>query len=477
MRPFALLAILLALATAQAQQDSSQVLTRRALLQLVADNHPAVRQAMLRNDMGDAAVRSARGAFDPKAVARYTEKTFDEKEYYSLLDAGLKIPTWFGAELFGGFQNNSGEFLDPADDTPDAGLLKAGVSVPVGQGLFIDKRRADLRKAQAYQDMAEAERLRLLNDVFYATLTDHLEWIAAYQRLGVARAAVVQAEVRLEGIRGSFRGGDRPAIDTLEALLQVQDRQMRLQDAEVTFRNATLILSNHLWDPFLRPLEIAPQVLPDTLDLSPPAEGQSVDSLMEQAMREHPKLLEMAGKLEQLDVERRLRGEYLKPQLDLNYTFLANGGLVTNEPGSMWDPADRQWGVGFSMPLLLRKERGDLSLARLRQTETELELERERQQIRTTIGRRSNELDLTEQQVLLGSSMVANYGRLLNGENRRFQTGESSLFLVNQREVALLDSQLKQIDLVAKLRKAHFVLDKDAGILWSQVADLLNATP
>jgi outer membrane protein TolC len=57
----------------------------------------------------------------------------------------------------------------------------------------------------------------------------------------------------------------------------------------------------------------------------------------------------------------------------------------------------------------------------------------------------------------------------LNGENRRFQAGESSLFLVNQREVALLDNQLKLVELVAKLRLAHFALDKEAGVLWSTI--------
>lgn len=477
MRNAAFLFLILHVTGSLAQTDTSQVFTRKALLQLVTDNHPAVKQAMLRNDMGDAAIRSARGAFDPKAVATYTEKDFDEQDYYSLLDAGLKVPTWFGVEVFGGFQSNQGVYVNEEDLTPDDGLLKAGVSVPVGQGLFIDKRRADLRKAEAYQDMAEAERLKLLNDVYYETLTDHLEWIAAYQRLGVARSAVSQAEVRLNGIRGSYRGGDRPAIDTLEALLQVQDRLMRLQDAEVNYRNASLVLSNHLWDEYRRPLEIDPALLPDTLDLLAPGTNPQMDSLLVRAMDQHPKLLELAGKLQQLDVERRLRGEYLKPQLDLNYTFLADGAVMNEGSLSARSPNDRQWGVAFSMPVLLRKERGDLSLARLRQTEAELDIDRERQRIRTTIGRRSNELALLESQVRLGGAMVSNYSGLLMGENRRFQAGESSLFLVNQREVALLDSRLKQIDLLAKYRKAFFVLDKDAGILWSQVAKLLSDTP
>ncbi|MCU0319450.1 MAG: TolC family protein [Flavobacteriales bacterium] len=461
---------LLALALpASAQLDTIQVLTRKALVQLVTDNHPAVRQALLRNEMGEATVRSARGAFDPKAVAGYSEKTFEGKDYYSLLDAGLKVPTWFGAELFGGFQNNSGIYVNDADITPDAGLLKAGVSVSVGQGLFIDKRRADLRKAQAFQDMAEAERLRLLNDIYYTVLSDHLEWIASFQRLGIARSAVEQANIRLTGIRGSFRGGDRPAIDTLEALLQVQDRIMRLRDAEVDYRNASLMLSNHLWDDVLRPLEIGPSVVPDTTDLRAPDGLIDLNTLTEQAMQEHPKLLELQGKLEQLEVERRLRSEFLKPQLDLSYSLLANGGLVNNEAGVTYDAADRMLGVGFSMPLFLRKERGELTLATLRRTEAELGIDRERQQIRTTIGRSNNDVALLDQQVSLSRDMVTNYGTLLNGENRRFQAGESSLFLVNQREVALLDNQLKLVDLIAKLRKAHFALDKEAGILWRTI--------
>jgi len=477
MRAATLLLLLLQVNAATAQADTIQVLTRKALLQLVTDNHPAVKQAMLRNMMGDAVLRSARGAFDPKAVASYTEKDFDDQDYFSLLDAGLKVPTWFGVEVFGGYQYNRGVYVNDEDLMPEDGLLKAGASVSVGQGLFIDKRRAELRKAEAFQDMAEAERLRLLNDVFYETLTDHLEWIAAYKRLSVARSAVAQAEVRLNGIRGSFRGGDRPAIDTLEALLQVQDRLMRLQDAEVTYRNTTLVLSNHLWDEFRRPLEIGASLIPDTLDLIAPAENAQMDSLLTMAMQQHPKLLELGGKLEQLEVERRLRSEYLKPQLDLNYAFLADGAVMREGTSFARNPNDRQWGVAFSMPLLLRKERGDLSMATLRRTEAELDIERERQLIRTTIGRRSNELATLEQQLLLGNAMVSNYSGLLNGENRRFQAGESSLFLVNQREVSLLDSQLKQIELQAKYRKAYFVLDKDAGILWSQVNAMMSSTP
>ena len=459
--------------------EGAVVLTRKALLQLVADNHPAARQAQLRNAMGDAVVRSARGAFDPVAVAGYSEKRFDGTDYYELLDAGLRVPTWFGAELFGGYTETGGDFLNPQNVMPAEGQLRVGATVQVGQGLFIDRRRAELRQAQAYQDMAEAERQRLLNEVFHAALSDHVDWVASFQELLVSRSALQQAEVRLTAVRGNFRGGDVPAIDTLEALLQVQDRQMRLQDAELGFRVAGLQLSNHLWDEFLRPLELAENMVPDTLDLAPPGTPLVLDSLIADAQLLHPDLLEREGRLRQLEVERRLRVEMLKPRLDLSGALLSGGGFISGEGdrSPAWRTADRQLGLSFSMPLLLRRERGNLELAGLDLNDAELGLDRLRLVIRNTIDRRYNELTTLQQQVELGAAMVRNYQGLLNGENTRFAAGESSLFLVNQREVALLDSQLKQVELQARRRKAYFTLDRDAGLLWRVVAGELGATP
>src|SRR5690606_24283872 len=76
------------------------ILTRDAFVRMVLENHPMARQAALRPELGEAALRSARGGFDPMATAAYDEKQFDDKNYFQLFDAGLKVPTWYGVELF-----------------------------------------------------------------------------------------------------------------------------------------------------------------------------------------------------------------------------------------------------------------------------------------------------------------------------------------------------------------------------------------
>ena len=120
-----LVAVMLGVAT---QAQVPPVLTREAFVRIVLENHPMARQAALRPELGAASVRSARGGFDPVATANYDEKTFDEKNYFQLFEGGLKVPTWYGVEVFAGFQENGGDLLDPQATTPDDGLLKVGGS-------------------------------------------------------------------------------------------------------------------------------------------------------------------------------------------------------------------------------------------------------------------------------------------------------------------------------------------------------------
>lgn len=442
------------------------VLSRGSFVRMVLENHPMARQAALRPALGDATVRSARGGFDPQALANYTEKAFDDKNYYQLFDAGLKVPTWYGVELFAGIQENRGDLLDPQATTPADGLLKLGGQVSLGQGLFIDQRRATLRKAQAYQRATHAEQEQLLNDLLLQALSDHTDWVAAYRVLDVSNSAVQLATARFEAVCSSWRGGDRPAIDTLEALLQVQDRSMRQQQAALAFRNAGLRLSNHLWSDLRQPLELQPTVVPDLTDLRSPAGLTLPDTAISSALTSHPLLAQVGARIDQLEIDRRLRSEYLKPELDLNYHWLGNGAEVNSEPGLALLGQGHQFGVGFQVPLFLRKERGELTLAKLRLTDANLGLERDRLRIRNRMNERVNEITIFTEQVRLGTEMVLNNERLLAGENQRFGAGESSLFLVNAREVPLIDARIRHVELEARLRKAYFNLDHEAGTLW-----------
>ena len=336
----------------------------------------------------------------------------------------------------------------------------------LGQGLLIDQRRATLRKSQAYLRGTQAEQEQLLNDLLLQALSDHTDWVAAYRAERIAGEALELAQLRFNAVRGSWQGGDRPAIDTLEAFLQVQDRQMRQQLAALAFRNAGLRLSDHLWNAAQQPLELQPNVVPEPADLLSPGSFQLADTAMTNALANHPLLAQASARIDQLEIDRRLRNEYLKPELDLQYQWLGNGATFSDDDAYPLLAQGHRFGVGFQVPLFLRKERGELNLAKLRLTDAGLGLERDRLRIRNRINERANNIEVLTAQVLLGSEMVVNNERLLAGENQRFAAGESSLFLVNAREVPLIDARIRQVDLEARLRKAYFGLEHEAGTIW-----------
>ncbi len=133
----------------QAQQANETLeFTFNEYLGYVKKFHPLVKTANLEINKAQANLMAARGAFDPKIAVDFDKKQFKDTEYYSILNSSFKIPTWYGIEIKAGFDQNEGYYLNPENTVPSTGLNSFGISVPIGQGLFINQRMADLRKAK-----------------------------------------------------------------------------------------------------------------------------------------------------------------------------------------------------------------------------------------------------------------------------------------------------------------------------------------
>ena len=84
-------------------------------------------------------------------------------------------------------------------------------------------------------------------------------------------------------------------------------------------------------------------------------------------------------------------------------------------------------------------------------------------QIENKISRTYTELINLESQLFFNRQLVTNYFLLLKNEFLRFEQGESSVFLLNQRESKLLESKLKQIEFQYKYHKAKTTLTLASG--------------
>lgn len=470
MQPHRILPILLLLALAgrlPAQQPTywdwtafrSQVLTR----------HPLARQADLLVEQAHAELLRARGGFDPKLYGDFDSKNFNDKNYFRYGEAGVKWPTWMGLELKGNYNQASGQFLNPQANLPTDGQFAAGLNWTLGQGLFIDDRRADLQQGRIGLEQRAAERSAALNDLLLDAAKAYWEWVAAENALSVFEEALRQAQIRYEGIRESFIQGDKPAIDTLEAFIQVQNRLLDVNFARVDLQNAELELSNFLWADD-RPAGPNPPGDPEPLivGLYRPVEPDAAQTLLQTARMRHPALRLYDAKLRTLDVERRLKLEKRKPVLDLSYQLLGDGWQFFSTPGIEGPGVlanDIKWGVRFSYPILNRKARGDWQVTQIKIAQTDRAYAQKRLEIENKVQQYLNELNTLAGQVALYRDITNNYRALLDGENEKFLFGESSVFLINTREQRWIDAQIKYLKLQAAYRKTEAGLQWGAGAL------------
>ena len=141
----------------QGQNLVSKEFTYNEFIGYVKKYHPLVKNANLEINKAQANLMIARGGFDPKIEVDFSKKQFKNNEYYSILNSSFKIPTWYGIDIKAGFDNSEGIYLNPDNTLPNKGLTSLGISIPLGQGLFINERMADLRKAKIQLQLSQAE--------------------------------------------------------------------------------------------------------------------------------------------------------------------------------------------------------------------------------------------------------------------------------------------------------------------------------
>ncbi|MEZ4826675.1 MAG: TolC family protein [Bacteroidia bacterium] len=469
MKKYLSLLILLFTVSLNVSAQEQMVFTHEQLMRSILEYHPVARQAQLVVTSGALNVRKARGAFDPYLYGYLDEKQFDQKQYYQLLNTGLEIPTWFGANIKAGLEQTGGTYLNPEYTTPDAGLVYAGVSVPLGQGLFIDERRKTLRQAQIYASATEVERLSILNDLLYEASVQYWEWVNAWNQVEVFEQALEIAGTNLDAVRESYAQGDKAAIDTVEALIQLQTLEVSLNEARINYVTQTLGLSGYLWGNNNVPLQITESLIPPAFASVPPVPPVNMDSvsqLVASLAATHPDIRAYDYKMASLEVEKRWKKEQLKPSLNLKYQFLAEP--IGNEVFSQFSTQNYKWGVSLSFPVFLRKARADLQLVNVYMQETMLSQSEKTLLLKNKAESYSRQIQNLQQQIALFSQTVVNYERMLEAERQKFDIGESSLFLINSRQNKLIDARLKWLDLNAKYQKSSVSLLWSLGIVYEE---------
>lgn len=453
-----ILAILLGWAAQLAAQDTLQ-LGYTDFLNLVKRYHPVVKQAELQIDIGAATVRRARGNFDPSLEAGIDKKEFKETEYWNRFGAAIKVPTWYGLELQGKLEQNEGMFINPDETVPADGLYSVGLRWEVG---LLNQRMATLKQAKLFRKQSIAERDLAVNDIIYEASLVYFNWVLAYRNTRIYDRFVENSRFRLAGIKQQVASGDIAPIDSVEAKIAFNNRLLGQEQARLNLLKSRLALSNYLWDQNLVPLELKTNSRPRNIDAEEIETALQINGLSpgEFETADHPLINTLMLKIEQLRVEKRLKVNQLLPRITLEYNFLTESPELLNS----FQDTNYKGSVAVKLPLFLRKERGELQLAKYKLQNARWDAEVVVVELQNKINALFGQLSSLREQERVIRAVVSDYQTLYQGEERKFTVGESSLFLVNSRERQYINAELERNKLRFKLQETKAELFRILGI-------------
>lgn len=425
-----------------------QIFTEDEFLSVVKKFHPLAKSAALNVRIAKAELLASRAAFDPVVSSGNTGKNFEGINYYEQSTAELIIPTWYGIDVFAGTETIKGSRINPEETTGSISYI--GFSIPLVQHLVLDKRRAALQQAKIMVNASDAERRTVLNNLLHDAQHTYWNWWEQHHKILLIDSSLANAERRLQMIRTVVKLGDRAAIDTIEAITQVETFAAARVEALIKLQKSQLELSSYLWKENAEAYELPSVVIPQKETTT---KAMLLEELLNQSPN-HPELQQYNFKLAALNIERRLKFQYLLPEVDLKYNQLQKGSNIFSPAKGNWFENNYVYTIKVSVPLRLSKGRGEYRKAKLKIEQTKLDQLNKQVAISVKTKQYYTEWQQTNIQVNIQRSLVNNFTTLQRGEETRFFNGESSLFLINTREQKALDAKHKLVETQSKNRKA-----------------------
>ncbi|MEM6784676.1 MAG: TolC family protein [Bacteroidota bacterium] len=439
------------------------VLTLDAFLDQVVRTNPAARSLRLESDRARADLLDARGGFDPVLLSGYEYKTEENQDKLNVLRGGVALPfdLPMSPSLVVDYRRGLGSSIDPSVSTSSAGETRFGLSFSPLQGFGTTKRRAALESARFEPRLAEAFETRGQNLLLLEATRTFWSWVEAQEVLQVNRELLVLATERRDFVVRQARAGETAAVDSVEAELAVVSREGKVAEAVRKAEQASVKLSVFLWSE-----DGAPESSRYTAPALPalPAEPDSAQAVAT-ALAERPELREVALEQRQMEVEQRLAREQLRPDLRLE-------AQVVSYDDNPLGVTDVKLGFKIDQPLFFRSGRSEVARAEIEMQALRFEQDLAQRAIRADVDAVLVALRQSLVRVSAAERRVELSQRLQEAEQRRFELGESTLFLVNQREQAFAEAREERI--AARID----VLQADATFRWATgtIGDRLRAS-
>lgn len=439
-------------------------LTLEAVTEAALLSFPGLIAAEQRKSAAEGEQLAAEGGFDTtlKLLSRWSVAGLYENRNY---DVAIEQPTGlWGATFFGGWRRGTGNYpiYEGKSATADDGEFRGGVSVPLWRNGPIDRRRASLAQAELGRLIAAHEYDAALLELRRVTAMRYWDWVFAGRRRAVAQELLAVAERRDAGLRERAAAGDIAPIEATDNQRTILERRERLIAAERMLEQAAIQLSLYYRDPDGEPRPPTPEQLPGGFPEPAPPALTDASAAIEEARHLRPELRRLEQQRKQAEIEREWARNQQAPAVDISLMGAQDLGTSVSK---LVNREEVYAGVSIDLPLQRRVAKGRTQVA-------EANIQRLAQDYRLAADRVAAEvkdalsgLKAAQRRIAVVRQQREAARQLAEGERTRFELGDSTLLLVDTRELAQGDAALAEVEALTAFFKAMADYRAAMGVL------------
>jgi outer membrane protein TolC len=436
-----------------AADQPAQPLTLEEVQNAALRAFPGLLSTEQRKQIAAGEYQTAEGGFDTvlKSQNRWSLAGIYENK---MNDVVIEQPTaLWGTSFFGGWRRGTGDYpvYEGKSQTAEDGEVRLGVNIPLWRNREIDNRRARLQQAELGKLIANHDYDQALLDIRRMASLRYWDWVMAGQRLKVAEHLLEIAEQRDAGIRERAAAGDIADFEALDNQRAILERRERRVAAIRLLEQSAIQLSLYWRDadgqPQLADLELLPQNFP----VQEPPLDINLEHALSTAQNQRPELKRLQLQKQQTETELELQNNQKAPGVDLSVMGAKDVGYTSQKINR----DELYVGLNVDIPLQQRVAggRAQVASANLQRLKWDQQLLEDR--INNEIKDSLSAINAARQRVQLSRQQWQAAQQLEQGEQSRFDLGESTLLFVNLREIANGDAAMMAAEAQANLFKAH----------------------
>lgn len=434
-------------------------------------------------------LRGARGIYDPliEGESYYDSTSIPTASIIGgAVNGSVTQKRYFGSAGFSGFSpyfggsyaarfdssrtktSNTNATLNPQFPS----LLTFTYTQPLLRNFRFDGRRRLIEIAKKNLALSDSQFRQRAIDVIAAVEQSYWDLAFALRNLQVQIDAVKQARTQLESNQRQVEKGVLPPIDLVAANAQITTFEQNVYTAQEDVTRAentlkTLMLAERTASEWSRPITpVSP------IDLDPPKIG--LESAVAEALKGRPEITQFQASADVNAIDEKYYRDQKKPEINIVGSYTAQGlaGTVTSV-GTGRVPENLIGGYGTSLGNLIQLDYpsyrlgvtislpwgnrvAEANLGRVLAEKTRIANQRAQaeQIIEAEVRNALQALRSAEARLQSAAATRSSAEQLYQSEQRQFQAGTTTFFLVQQRQTDLISARGRELQAQTLLNRA-----------------------